>query len=50
MDLNLSSDEQQFQDELRAWLATNVPREWEQPARNRWSPLRIPSQMAAQAV
>jgi alkylation response protein AidB-like acyl-CoA dehydrogenase len=29
MDLNLSSDEQQFQDELRAWLATNVPREWE---------------------
>jgi alkylation response protein AidB-like acyl-CoA dehydrogenase len=29
MDLNLSIDEQQFQDELRSWLSTNVPREWE---------------------
>src|SRR5580693_3217074 len=29
MDLNLSTDEQKFQDELRVWLETNVPREWE---------------------
>ena len=25
MDLNLTTDEQQFRDELRAWLAAHVP-------------------------
>lgn len=29
MDLNLTPDERQFRDELRAWLTDNVPREWE---------------------
>lgn len=29
MDLNLTIEEQQFRDELRAWLARNVPRDWE---------------------
>jgi alkylation response protein AidB-like acyl-CoA dehydrogenase len=28
MDLNLSPDELQFRDELRAWLNANVPRDW----------------------
>jgi alkylation response protein AidB-like acyl-CoA dehydrogenase len=28
MDLNLSPDELQFRDELRAWLKANVPRDW----------------------
>ena len=28
MDLNLTPDELQFRDELRAWLATNVPKDW----------------------
>ncbi|HXZ14328.1 MAG TPA: acyl-CoA dehydrogenase [Candidatus Sulfotelmatobacter sp.] len=30
MDLNLTSDEIQFRDELRAWLAANVPKEWDE--------------------
>jgi len=30
MDLNLAPDEQQFRDELSAWLKANVPAEWEQ--------------------
>jgi len=29
MDLNLTTEERQFRDELRAWLAANVPRDWE---------------------
>jgi alkylation response protein AidB-like acyl-CoA dehydrogenase len=29
MDLNLTPQEQQFRDELRAWLARKVPRDWE---------------------
>jgi alkylation response protein AidB-like acyl-CoA dehydrogenase len=29
MDLNLTPNEQQFRDEFRAWLASNVPAEWE---------------------
>ena len=29
MDLNLTAEEQQFRDELRAWLASNVPCDWE---------------------
>ena len=29
MDLNLTPEEQQFRDELRAWLTRNVPRDWE---------------------
>jgi alkylation response protein AidB-like acyl-CoA dehydrogenase len=28
MDLNLSPDELQFRDELRAWLKANVPKDW----------------------
>src|SRR3984885_15263330 len=28
MDLNLTADELQFRDELRAWLACNVPKDW----------------------
>lgn len=28
MDLNLSSEEVRFRDELRAWLEANVPRDW----------------------
>lgn len=28
MDLNLSPDELRFRDELRAWLRSNVPRDW----------------------
>src|SRR5258708_33227565 len=28
MDLNLIPNEQQFRDEFRAWLKTNVPEEW----------------------
>jgi len=28
MDLNLSAEEVQFRDELRAWLEANVPRDW----------------------
>ena len=30
MDLNLTPEEAQFRDELRAWLGTHVPRNWEQ--------------------
>ena len=30
MDLNLSADEMQFRDELRAWLAAHVPKDWDQ--------------------
>jgi len=30
MDLNLTTDELQFRDELRAWLASNVPEEWDE--------------------
>jgi alkylation response protein AidB-like acyl-CoA dehydrogenase len=30
MDLNLSQDELQFRDELRAWLAANAPRDWDE--------------------
>jgi alkylation response protein AidB-like acyl-CoA dehydrogenase len=29
MDLNLTPEETQFRDELRAWLGTHVPRNWE---------------------
>lgn len=29
MDLNLTSDELKFRDELRAWLDANAPRDWE---------------------
>jgi len=29
MDLNLTTNEQQFRDEFRAWLKTNTPNEWE---------------------
>ena len=29
MDLNLTSDELKFRDELRAWLEANAPRDWE---------------------
>jgi hypothetical protein len=28
MDLNLTSEEIQFRDELRSWLAANVPTDW----------------------
>jgi len=28
MDLNLNAEERQFRDELRAWLETNVPKDW----------------------
>ncbi len=28
MDLNLNAEEKQFRDELRAWLGTNVPKDW----------------------
>ncbi len=30
MDLNLSADELKFRDELRAWLAANVPKDWDE--------------------
>jgi alkylation response protein AidB-like acyl-CoA dehydrogenase len=30
MDLNLSQEEIAFRDELRAWLAANVPKDWEE--------------------
>jgi alkylation response protein AidB-like acyl-CoA dehydrogenase len=30
MDLNLSDDELKFRDELRAWLKTNAPRDWDE--------------------
>jgi alkylation response protein AidB-like acyl-CoA dehydrogenase len=30
MDLNLTSEELQFRDELRAWLEANVPKEWDE--------------------
>jgi alkylation response protein AidB-like acyl-CoA dehydrogenase len=30
MDLNLTSEERQFRDELRAWLAAHVPTNWQQ--------------------
>src|SRR5258708_5344800 len=28
MDLNLTTEESAFRDELRAWLASNVPKDW----------------------
>jgi alkylation response protein AidB-like acyl-CoA dehydrogenase len=28
MDLNLTPEEKQFRDELRAWLGANVPKDW----------------------
>ena len=28
MDLNLTTEELQFRDELRAWLAANIPKDW----------------------
>ena len=28
MDLNLTTEELAFRDELRAWLASNVPKDW----------------------
>jgi alkylation response protein AidB-like acyl-CoA dehydrogenase len=30
MDLNLTADELQFRDELRAWLAANLPKDWDE--------------------
>ncbi|MGH9712873.1 MAG: acyl-CoA dehydrogenase [Candidatus Acidiferrales bacterium] len=30
MDLNLTADELQFRDELRAWLASNLPKDWDE--------------------
>ena len=30
MDLNLSTEELKFRDELRAWLAANVPKDWDE--------------------
>ncbi len=30
MDLNLTAEELQFRDELRAWLEANVPRDWDE--------------------
>jgi len=30
MDLNLTGDESQFRDELRAWLKANVPKDWDE--------------------
>lgn len=30
MDLNLSADELKFRDELRSWLAANVPKDWDE--------------------
>jgi alkylation response protein AidB-like acyl-CoA dehydrogenase len=45
MDLNLSPDELQFRDELRAWLNTNVPRDWsewrEKPIEESFPYLRV---------
>jgi len=29
MDLNLTSEEQRFRDEFRAWLHSNIPAEWD---------------------
>jgi alkylation response protein AidB-like acyl-CoA dehydrogenase len=45
MDLNLSADELQFRDELRAWLGANVPRDWnewrEKPIEESFPYLRV---------
>ena len=30
MDLNLSTEELQFRDELRAWLTANIPKDWDE--------------------
>jgi hypothetical protein len=30
MDLNLTAEELAFRDELRAWLKTNVPKDWDE--------------------
>src|SRR5712692_9736085 len=30
MDLNLTAEELQFRDELRAWLEANVPKDWDE--------------------
>jgi len=44
MDLNLSQDELQFRDELRAWLAANAPKDWnehrDEPLETRFSFLK----------
>jgi alkylation response protein AidB-like acyl-CoA dehydrogenase len=45
MDLNLSPEEVQFRDELRAWLKANVPRDWnewrEKPIEESFPYLRV---------
>jgi alkylation response protein AidB-like acyl-CoA dehydrogenase len=44
MDLNLNAEERQFRDELRAWLAVHVPKDWpewrEKPLEESFSYLR----------
>jgi alkylation response protein AidB-like acyl-CoA dehydrogenase len=44
LDLNLSNEERQFRDEFRAWLESNVPRDWpewrEKPLEESFSYLR----------
>src|SRR5262245_19610410 len=34
MDLNLTPEEQQFRDEFRAWLSSNIPKDWDPAARD----------------
>jgi alkylation response protein AidB-like acyl-CoA dehydrogenase len=34
MDLNLTPEEQQFRDEFRAWLGTNIPKNWDPSSRD----------------
>jgi alkylation response protein AidB-like acyl-CoA dehydrogenase len=45
MDLNLTAEERQFRDELRAWLEANVPRDWpvwrEKPIEESFPYLRV---------
>ncbi len=45
MDLNLTPDELQFRDEVRAWLTDNVPKDWEErreePLEQRFDFLKI---------
>ena len=45
MDLNLTSEERQFRDELRAWLEANVPKDWgewrEKPIEDSFPYLRV---------
>ena len=31
MDLSYTAEEEQFREELRTWLAANIPDEWTQP-------------------